>query len=288
MSILSLLYRTVGPWGAGKGSDLDADEIDQNFYDLEQAVEALAANPAQPAEIEDVTVTNGDQLTFTLSDATVLGPVTLPSSKPTWRGDWLASTAYVHGDLFEAVDPADQVTKLYYVNRNFTSGLAFDPDLGIGIGGTLPYASFVMVVQNRVRVGWYWPGKPGEGIDTGFLTSDDSPLMFSFLTTDAFYIDGAFTGSIAKLRSVPDAAMRFAVSKNNVTIGFLDFPETDADGVFSPFLASSSDEPAEAYQFNVGDSLELSTPFDGVDLTAYGLAVTIVGKLGQFDFGSSS
>jgi hypothetical protein len=283
MSILSLLYRTAGAWGAGKGSNLTPAEVDQNFYDLEQAVETLAANPVLPAEIESAEVTDGDQLKFFLSNGDFTDPVTLPSGKPVWREDWLPETEYVTGDLFRAQDPVTGVTGIYFVNRSFESGLAFDPDLGIGIGGTLPYASFVVAAHDKVRIGWFWPGKPGEGLPEDLLVSDDTPCMFAFLATDTFYIPVDFAGSIAKLRGPSGGDMTFGIGKNNVPFGALNFTAGEADGVFS-----FTDSPEVDINFAVGDYLELYAPFTGVDATAYGLSVTIAGRLGTAEVDSSS
>ncbi len=78
--MLALIFRTIGAWGAGKGSNLTAAEVDENFYDIQQAVNDLITNPVQPAEIESAEITDGNQLTFTLSDATILDPVTIPTA----------------------------------------------------------------------------------------------------------------------------------------------------------------------------------------------------------------
>jgi len=283
MSILSLLYRTAGAWGAGKGSNLTPAEVDQNFYDLEQAVETLAANPTLPAEIESAEVTDGDQLSFFLSNGDFTAPVTLPSGKPVWREDWLPETEYTTGDLFRAQDPVSGVTGLYYTNRSFESGLAFDPDLGIGIGGTLPYASFLMASHDKVRIGWYWPGVPGAGLPFDRLVSDETMCMFAFLATDTFYLPVDFSGSIAKLRGPSGGDLTFGIAKNNVQFGLLSFTAGEADGVFS-----FTDSPEAAINFAVGDYLELWAPFEGEDATAYGLSVTIAGRVGTAEVDSSS
>jgi hypothetical protein len=277
MSILSLIYRTAGAWGAGKGANLTPAEVDQNFYDLEVAVETLAANPTLPAEIEDVEVTDGNQLTFMLSSGATLGPVTLPSSKPTWREDWLPETAYIAGDLFHAVDPLTLIKGLYYTNRNFTSGIAFDPNLGIGVGGVLPYVSFVLTVPDKVRVAWFWPTKPGEGLPILESSGDFAP-MFSFLTVDYFVLPASLTGSVANLRTAPDAEVTFVIRQNGTEIGDLTF----AAGSFTPVFTFAS-----SIGFVPGDVLTMDGPAS-VDALAECLSVTVVGTLGELDSSSSS
>jgi hypothetical protein len=80
--MLSLIFRTVGAWGAGKGSDLTPAEIDGNFYEIKQAVEDLQDNPTLPSEISNITVT-GSQMTIWLENGDFFGPYTLPSAPAT-------------------------------------------------------------------------------------------------------------------------------------------------------------------------------------------------------------
>lgn len=115
---MAITYRTAGAWGAGKGGNLDAAEIDANFYELAQAIVALDAGP-QPAEIDTITVT-GNQMTITLSDLTVFGPYTLPRATFTWRDDWTATTAYYANDIVRVG------ARLYLVAYDHTSESTFD------------------------------------------------------------------------------------------------------------------------------------------------------------------
>lgn len=276
MSILSLLYRTAGAWGAGKGANLTAAEVDNNFWDLEQAVENIAANPPTVDNIDEITI-SGQDLTFHFDSARTIGPITVPLGRIVWRGDWAASTAFLPAELFEAVDPTTLVKGLYFVNRAFTSGLAFDPDLGTGIGGALPYASFVLTVPDKVRIAWFWPTKPGQGLPILESSGDFAP-MFSFLTVDSFYLPAGLTGSRAKLRSFPQFATSYNLRKNGDIIGSVNF----AGGSHTPTFTFS-----DTVQFDDGDILDCEGP-DGVDDFAESLSLTIVGTLGTFDFDSSS
>lgn len=74
-----VIYRTAGAWGAGKGSNLDADEVDENFYGLDQRVVAIEENPPEPNQIANITQT-GDTITIVMEDASTFGPFTLPRS----------------------------------------------------------------------------------------------------------------------------------------------------------------------------------------------------------------
>jgi hypothetical protein len=76
---MTLTYRTAGAWGAGKGSNLTATEVDGNFYDLDQRVVDLEENPPVPNEISNITV-SGTQMTIYLEGGASFGPFTLPQA----------------------------------------------------------------------------------------------------------------------------------------------------------------------------------------------------------------
>ncbi len=274
MSILSLIYRTAGAWGAGKGSDLTAAEVDENFHDLEVAVEELAANPVQPNQIEEITI-SGQELTVHMEGGGTFGPLTVPMGAPTWRGEWLASTAYLRAELFTATNPLDGVKGLYFVNRDFTSGLAFDATLGTGIGGVLPYASFVLAIPDKVRLAWFWPTKPGQGLPTLESSGDFAP-MFSFMCVDSFVLPAGLTGSLGKLRTAPASDTVYNLRRNGEVIGTVTFLDGTHDAVFAL---------AEAVAFVSGDMLDCEGPSD-IDSTAECLSLTIVGTLGELDSSS--
>ena len=91
--MVEITFRTTGVWGAGKGANLKPTEVDTNFYNLKAAIEALEANPPQPNNISNITVT-GTQMTIVLEDATEFGPFTLPRApfQPAVPGTVTAST----------------------------------------------------------------------------------------------------------------------------------------------------------------------------------------------------
>ncbi|TIN76786.1 hypothetical protein [Mesorhizobium sp.] len=76
---MTVVYRTAGAWGAGQGYNLTALQVDGNFYDLDQRIQAIEDNPPEPVNISNITVT-GTQMTIYLEDATVFGPFTLPQA----------------------------------------------------------------------------------------------------------------------------------------------------------------------------------------------------------------
>jgi hypothetical protein len=76
---MTTTYRTAGAWGAGKGSNLTAAEVDGNFYGLDQRIADLEGNPPAPNEISNITVT-GTQMTIYLEGGASFGPFTLPQA----------------------------------------------------------------------------------------------------------------------------------------------------------------------------------------------------------------
>jgi hypothetical protein len=118
-----IVFRTLGPWGAGKGTNLLPGEVDSNFWALASAIFELQNDPAVPNGIAAITV-SGTQMTITLLDGTVMGPFTLPVLTFRWRDEWLPATIYAALDVVKVTDLG-----IYMVQISHTSGATFDPDL---------------------------------------------------------------------------------------------------------------------------------------------------------------
>jgi hypothetical protein len=76
---MTLRYRTTGAWGTGLGVNLTAAQVDENFHTLDQAIDAVPAGEAGVG-ISNITVV-GTSITFHLTDATTLGPFTIPTPR---------------------------------------------------------------------------------------------------------------------------------------------------------------------------------------------------------------
>jgi hypothetical protein len=123
-----ILYRTSGPWGSGTDANLTADQVDGNFYDVSTRVQFLELHPPTPIEITSFSAT-GDKLYIYMSDGSVKGPLTLPTSRWFFRGAWQPLTIYALDDLIVGPDGA-----AYLVNFNHTSSTTFDPGANDGQG----------------------------------------------------------------------------------------------------------------------------------------------------------
>src|SRR5262249_12121504 len=96
----SIVFRTtdMDRWGTGKGANLVPLEVDENFWNLAEAIQDIIDNPVAPAEISDITL---DETTMTvhLSNGNTYD-VIVPVASFTWRGEWAAATAYETLDVF--------------------------------------------------------------------------------------------------------------------------------------------------------------------------------------------
>lgn len=125
--MVTITFRTAGPWGAGIGMDLSAVQIDTNFYNINLKLADLETNPVQPNQIANITVAN-NQMTIVMEDATTFGPFVLPIAEFRDRGAWAPATDYVYADIFT------QGLGLYMVLQEHTSAGAFDPAASNGFG----------------------------------------------------------------------------------------------------------------------------------------------------------
>lgn len=117
-----ITYRTTGAWGPGTGYDLQAVEIDLNFYDLELRLAELAATPPVPgSSIEDIDVTSTAVVQYLISGVSASFSFNVPPLN--WRGDWVFDEYYEAFDVFYV--PGDG---LYVVLHDHVSET--DPDAG--------------------------------------------------------------------------------------------------------------------------------------------------------------
>lgn len=117
---MTTTFRTAGAWGAGKGADLTPAEVDNNFYDKETRITAIEA-AGVAVGIASITV-SGNQMTVTMTDASVQGPFTLPTVAWNPVGTWLPST------LYSAMDVVTYGGSAYLVLVDHTSDTTFDPN----------------------------------------------------------------------------------------------------------------------------------------------------------------
>jgi hypothetical protein len=120
-----ITYRTIGAWGPGKGANLQASEVDNNFWSLALAINDLINDPPEANGIGAISV-SGTQMTIVLNDGQVMGPFTLPVLTFRWRGEWTETTPYAQLDVFTVTDVGIFMVQSPY---GYTSGSEFDPEV---------------------------------------------------------------------------------------------------------------------------------------------------------------
>lgn len=115
-------------WGAGTGEPLDAEQIDTNFWGLNERVREMEENPPVAVSVADVVVV-GDTWSVQLTDDTVLGPFAIPVAQVELV-NWLNNQELQLGWLAKVEDQG-----VYQVLQTHTTPAApgeFDPNLMIG------------------------------------------------------------------------------------------------------------------------------------------------------------
>lgn len=134
--VANLTYRTDdgSRWGGGQGSDLDADQIDLNFWNLFFAIAAVETDilAGSNAGIDFISQpVGGNQFFIHLTDHRVLGPFTIPTAQWNPRGEWQPVTHY------SAFDVTSHNGSVYLVSIGHTSAATFSPLATDGLGHPL-------------------------------------------------------------------------------------------------------------------------------------------------------
>lgn len=148
---MPILFREDDPissrW-SGLGRLLTIYEMDHNWYQIDTRITTLEDNYTATISIDTISQPSSSTLLVTLTDATVLGPFTLPTAAFRDRGDWLADTPYLVNDTFIAPDGG-----LYRVLFAHTSDPTFDPNANDGTDGNDYYASMIPPRGNTIPAG---------------------------------------------------------------------------------------------------------------------------------------
>lgn len=247
--MVALKYRTDdnAQWGAGLGRDLQPQEIDQNFYDVEQRLEAVEQNPVLPNEIQSISI-DGNRMTITMADHTVFGPYVLPQAAFRFTGAFQPNHDYRLYDFLVANDG------LYLVLHDFTSGDTFV----FGADAQGPFYQFIMPFPSNYDIGFFFPGPPGLGLI-------DGAAMFAFRASarTPFYLPAGLPDSSAGLAVAPIAALSCAICQDATQVGTLDFAAGSTAGTFTF---------DQAVQFNAGNTLRVMRPA-ALDDTAFDLSI---------------
>ena len=160
---MAIIYRTAGPWGAGKGANLVPGEVDGNFYDVNTRLIVVEETVPELTSIDFFEV-SGSVFYVHLTNGTIQGPFALPQTTWNFRGAWLPSTAYHVNDVVTANGCT------YMVLLNHVSGAVFDPNANDGSGHSF-YGLLLSQPSNTM---------PDDGLQGQYLVK----------TSDADYVVG--------------------------------------------------------------------------------------------------
>lgn len=251
----TIVYRTTdaAKWGAGKGAPLLADEADNNFYELAQALASVAA--LEPHEITSIDVTPEGEMTINLDGGGSFGPYTLPVASLQFRDAWAPATVYTKNDYFTEADG------LYLVLVSHTSEAVFSASSG---GGSGLYYKLIIPFPKLYDIGFFYPGLVGNGLSPG-------DVMFGHVAVRDFYLPAGLTNCVGKVDTAPAADMTMGIAKNDTNIGSVT--------IYAGEKVANFDFAADV-QFVAGDVLFVSSPFPALDTDAKSLLLTFRAVIG--------
>jgi hypothetical protein len=247
---VTIIYRTAGAWGAGKGSNVTPAEVDQNFYEHDQRIVELEENPPTAVSIASIDVT-GNILTITLTNNDVLGPFVLPAARFRWTGAWQPDLQYQENDTFS------HDLSLYVVLQDHTSDATFDATRFDSVG--FFYQELLAVPDAFMDIGFFYPGSPGALIASG-------QPMFAYRCVRDMFLPEGLESSRAGFGQANVHDLSFSIQKNGVEIGTWD----TTDGF--TFAAD--------VQLVAGDVLSVVGPALQYDEEALDLTMTLVAVRG--------
>ena len=240
-----MLYRSA------KGSPLTSAEVDANFLELRMGLDAILAGEVEPVGIADISVVAGS-LTVTLTDTTEFGPFPIPVSAFNWRGEWANGTSYSINDFFTVAGLGVFLT----LEPHFAPGSGpFDPAAVNGSYEPLYRQVFGTTTPQAYHLALNF---------TGLIPGDQS-VVYAHIPAQGLSLAQDLPGSVFRLLSATTAAISFALKKNGVAFGSVDF---EAAGTIGVVVATSETLVS-------GDLLTITAPAIA-DTTAANLVGTII------------
>lgn len=206
-------YRTddVAKWGTGKGSNLTPTEVDLNFWEVYSRLKYIEDHPPVPVMITDIVVI-GSTFQINMSDGSHYGPFDLPIAILEWTGEWVNSMVYAKLDLVTVAQQGLYIVMYPHTspptgpfNENATDPTSGNP-LYIKIFGESSYI---------YDFGFFYPGKPGIGIDDGFAIAGHI-----FVRDVTLPVGMIFN---AELKVAAGAALSFPIQIDDVAAGSINF-----------------------------------------------------------------
>lgn len=268
-------------WGTGNGADLTATQVDLNFWELLQEINALAAAQVTTVSIDFISQpAGGNQFFVHLTNHAVLGPFTIPTSQWRPRGDWQPNTGYA------AFDTVGNGGALYLVLQSVTSAATFNPNAqqnlaavyalilsppvdGVPtngeVGQKLKFTggspAFSAWENDYVRLALFVPDQPQAG-----------KTLLQYCVTDNMMLPAGLLGSVV-FSGVPSTTTQsFPLFKNGTPIGSI---------IFNGSGSSPSDVDVSFptdITFVPGDIITLNAP-PAPDANQANISVTLLATL---------
>lgn len=239
--------------GSGTGGNLTPLQFDENMWTLLTRIKALETNPPVAISVNGFTVI-GSQFQVNMSNGTTRGPYDLPIATFRAVGNWVNSMPLFKLDLVTVPHSG-----LYLVLQNHTTAIApavFDPNATLG---GLPLYQLVFGEDAYIYdLGFFFPGKPGIGVDDGFA-------LAGHVFVHPVSLPVVLAGSKASLKVAPLGNLSFPIKVNGTTVGSIDFAAAATVATFT-FAAGIN--------IAVGDALTVMKPV-ALDVDARELAITI-------------
>jgi hypothetical protein len=231
----NLVFRSddLSRWGLGQGSDLAANVIDINFWNLLEAIEALQSLTGSNATTSiDFISTVGNQLFIHLTNHAVEGPFTIPVTFWNPRGNWGPLTVYT------TLDVVGVNGKLYIVNSPHTSASSFSEFATDGLGH-FRYTLLLEQPMDELPI----DGTPGQRLAKStsspftsewvtdfvrlcpqvFGRPDSGELIMQYPVTDHIVLPQGLVGSVAFAAADASAPATFQLNLNGAAIGSITF-----------------------------------------------------------------
>lgn len=262
-----IVFRTTnnnpGKWGAeggtGTGGNLTPAQFDENNWELLTRIQALENDPPVAISVIGFTVI-GSQFQVNMSDASTLGPYDLPIAVLRDVGVWTNDLPLLVNDFFQVKGFGYYRTVIAHTTpaspATFDPG-AIDEDSGSPTFGSSLYQLVLGENEAIYDVGFFMPGRPGQGVNTG-------EEMFAHTFVRDVILPAGLTGSVIKLAGVTAADLDFDITKNAVSVGTASIAAGETVGTFV-FAADVS--------FVAGDTLAVLPPA-ALDVTARGLKIS--------------
>lgn len=284
-----------------KGAPINAAEHDANIHNLDDRVTVIENDPPAAVSIASISVSGGT-MTITLTDATVLGPFTLPVIAHPLRGAWAPATNYAKYDWFYANGTN------YEVLVDHTSAATFDPAANDGSGhdyyavvmtapgSSLPSGGATGQILAKVDgsdylVHWidaitttiagltdvaYPTGGPAEGdvlVYRGTHWAPEAPrAMAGTITTDTATLVASMNGSYLRCTNASGCAITVPSDETLAGLGDdpipPDFEVTFRQAAAGPIQLVPEVTTAASVIINPARSgYDLSTPYEGAVVT---------------------